>query len=172
MITSRGNVDFKLNHEVLRVVSRHSKSSSGPIELEFKVAAEMLETAPMTAHFDQLILAIDADSCLKLLRNEATFMEKRVLGNVKYLYDVTITHNDVDYMKKVRLPCCLLDASASCPAGSFMRLSTTRLITPQFHPRHPPRSVSRRRMHSSSRRRTLGLSIIPCNIPKTGQKSR
>lgn len=28
-------------------------------------------------------------------------MERRVLGGVKYLYDVTITHNDMDYMNKV-----------------------------------------------------------------------
>ncbi len=92
---------FKFNHEVLRVVSRNSKSGSGPVQIEYKVAADALETTPQTAYFDQIILAIDADSCLKLLRNEATFMEKRVLGNVKYLYDVTITHNDLQYMKKV-----------------------------------------------------------------------
>ena len=55
------------------------------------------------AYFDQIILAIDADSCLKLLHGEASFMEKRVLGNVKYLYDVTVTHNDLQYMEKVCL---------------------------------------------------------------------
>lgn len=90
------------------MVSRSHKSSDGPIQLEYKVAAETMETAPQTAHFDQLILAIDADSCLTLLGNEASFMEKRVLGNVRYLYDVTITHNDLSYMNKVRWPrsCC------------------------------------------------------------------
>lgn len=72
------------------------------MQIEYKVAADFMETSPQTAHFDQLILAIDADSCLKLLRNEASFLERRVLGNVKYLYDVTITHNDLSYMKKVR----------------------------------------------------------------------
>ena len=55
------------------------------------------------AYFDQIILAIDADSCLKLLHGEASFMEKRVLGNVKYLYDVTVTHNDLQYMVQHRL---------------------------------------------------------------------
>lgn len=102
-IASQGNVTFKFNHEVRCIVSRNSKDPKGPIQIEYIIAAESTETAPQTAHFDQLILAIDADSSLKLLRNEATFMEKRVLGNVKYLYDVTITHNDLQYMKKVCL---------------------------------------------------------------------
>ncbi|KAH9895234.1 FAD/NAD-P-binding domain-containing protein [Cubamyces lactineus] len=97
-VASRGNVTFKLNHEVLRVVSRTAKD--GPVQIEYKAAEGGLETEPQIAAFDELILAIDADSALKLLGNEATWIEKRVLGNVKYLYDVTITHNDLDYMKK------------------------------------------------------------------------
>jgi hypothetical protein len=100
-IASKGNVNFKFNHEVRRIISRTSKDPKGPIQIEYITVAESMETAPQIAHFDQLILAIDADSSLKLLHNEATFMEKRVLGNVKYLYDVTITHNDLQYMKKV-----------------------------------------------------------------------
>ncbi|KAI0364448.1 FAD/NAD-P-binding domain-containing protein [Pilatotrama ljubarskyi] len=96
---SRGNVDFKLNHEVIRVVSRTAKKD-GPVQIQYKVADGDLETAPQIAAFDELILAVDADSALKLLGKEATWMEKRVLGSVKYLYDVTITHNDLDYMQK------------------------------------------------------------------------
>jgi predicted NAD/FAD-binding protein len=33
--------------------------------------------------FDEIIMACDADTALKILGTEATFMEKRVLGNVK-----------------------------------------------------------------------------------------
>lgn len=44
----------------------------------------------------------DADSALKVLGKSATWKEKQVLGSVKYLYDVTITHNDLAYMKKVQ----------------------------------------------------------------------
>lgn len=42
----------------------------------------------------------DADTALKLLGKTATWQERQVLGNVLYLSDVTITHNDLDYMKK------------------------------------------------------------------------
>jgi predicted NAD/FAD-binding protein len=83
------------------VVTRSAKAKDGAIQIQYKDMSDNLEIEPQTAYFDQLILAIDADSCLKLLGNEATFLEKRVLGNVKYLYDVTITHNDLAYMKKV-----------------------------------------------------------------------
>lgn len=80
---------------------RPTLPSDGPVQIEYKVSDGGLETELQTAFFDEIILAIDADSALHLLGKEATWMERRVLGSVKYLYDVTITHNDVDYMKKV-----------------------------------------------------------------------
>ena len=106
-ISSRGNVDFKLGHEVCRVLSRNAKKD-GLVRIEYKEGEGEDASEPTIAVFDELILAIDADSALKVLGNEATWKEKRVLGSVKYLYDVTITHNDVDYMNKVsrsRLTC-------------------------------------------------------------------
>ncbi|KAG8848998.1 hypothetical protein FRB91_010324 [Serendipita sp. 411] len=51
-------------------------------------------------HFDEIILACDADTALKILGKDATFLERKVLGNVKYLYDVSITHSDQEYMEK------------------------------------------------------------------------
>ncbi|CAO1617070.1 unnamed protein product [Sympodiomycopsis kandeliae] len=52
--------------------------------------------------FDELIMACDADSALKILSagSGASWREKKVLGNVLYKWDVTVTHNDMDYMKK------------------------------------------------------------------------
>ncbi|OCH84894.1 FAD/NAD-P-binding domain-containing protein [Obba rivulosa] len=98
-IASRGNVTFKLNHEVLRVVSRSSKKQ-GTVQIEYKISDGEIETHPQSADFDELILAVDADSALKLLGKEASWMEKKVLGSVKYLHDVTITHYDLEYMQK------------------------------------------------------------------------
>jgi hypothetical protein len=56
-----------------------------------------------TAEFDYLILATDADSALTILGKEASWMERHVLGGVKYLHDLTVTHMDTDYMRKVPL---------------------------------------------------------------------
>lgn len=104
-IASQGHVTFNFKHQVTRIISRQAKpsdNSSGPVRIEFRISDGDLETDPQIVDFDELILAIDADSCLKLLGKQASWMEKRVLGNVKYLYDVTITHNDLNYMKRVR----------------------------------------------------------------------
>lgn len=54
-----------------------------------------------TAEFDSLILATDADNALTILGKEASWMERHVLGGVKYLHDLTVTHTDADYMRKV-----------------------------------------------------------------------
>lgn len=99
---SRGNVTFKLGHEVAEVTSRHAKgsSSSGSVHIKYKTSKDGQEIKE--EFFDELILAVDADSCLKLLGKQSTWMERKILGNVKYLYDVTITHNDLEYMRKVR----------------------------------------------------------------------
>lgn len=81
-VASRGNVEYKLNHEVTRVISRTAKKN-GPVQIEYKAADGGLEANVEVATFDELILAVDADAALKLLKSEATWMEKRVLGGVK-----------------------------------------------------------------------------------------
>ncbi|KZT71023.1 FAD/NAD(P)-binding domain-containing protein [Daedalea quercina L-15889] len=98
---SRGNVTFKLGQEVVEILSRHAKGNiaSDPVHVRSKITKDGQEDFQEDL-FDELILAIDADSCLKLLGKQSTWMERKVLGNVKYLYDVTITHNDLDYMRK------------------------------------------------------------------------
>ncbi|KAK0553030.1 hypothetical protein OC846_002646 [Tilletia horrida] len=50
--------------------------------------------------YDELILACDADSALKILGKNATWRERAVLGSVVYKWDVTYTHFDSEYMKK------------------------------------------------------------------------
>lgn len=49
--------------------------------------------------FDHIIFACDAETALKSLA-EPSWLERKVLGNVRYYDDVTITHQDVDYMNK------------------------------------------------------------------------
>ncbi|KZS98303.1 FAD/NAD-P-binding domain-containing protein, partial [Sistotremastrum niveocremeum HHB9708] len=94
-ITEAGNVTFKLGHEVHGVVQRKAANKGGVI-VEYKDPNGELHQES----FDEIILACDADSALKLLGKTATWKEKKVLGSVKYLYDVTITHNDLGYMQK------------------------------------------------------------------------
>ena len=53
-----------------------------------------------TESFDELILACDADTSLRLLGKGASWRERKILGSVAYKWDITTTHNDVEYMRK------------------------------------------------------------------------
>lgn len=49
--------------------------------------------------FDHIIFACDAETALKSLATP-TWLERKILGNVRYYDDITITHQDVEYMQK------------------------------------------------------------------------
>jgi hypothetical protein len=93
-IEEAGNVTFLLGHTVTRVVSRTKRRTV----LEFLVPHS---NERQTAEFDSLVLATDANNALTILGKEASWMERHVLGGVKYLHDLTVTHTDVVYMRKV-----------------------------------------------------------------------
>ncbi|KAL5523247.1 hypothetical protein ACEPAF_1514 [Sanghuangporus sanghuang] len=86
----------RLCTEVLQVLGRNSDN----VILRFKPANDQDEENSDVEYFDELIFAADADSCLKMLGDQASWMEKKVLGNVKYFYDISITHCDREYMEK------------------------------------------------------------------------
>jgi predicted NAD/FAD-binding protein len=50
--------------------------------------------------YDELVLCCLADTAKTVLGKQASWREKRVLGSAKFSDDITITHNDSDYMKK------------------------------------------------------------------------
>ena len=58
-IASRGNVEFKLNHPVLQVLSRTAKKD-GPVRIQYHVSDGDLQTEPQIAVFDELKFALNA----------------------------------------------------------------------------------------------------------------
>ncbi|KAI1079886.1 FAD/NAD(P)-binding domain-containing protein [Whalleya microplaca] len=50
--------------------------------------------------FDEIVMCCLADTSKKVLGRTASWKEKKVLGSAKFSDDITITHNDPDYMKK------------------------------------------------------------------------
>ncbi|RNA42037.1 flavincontaining amine [Brachionus plicatilis] len=61
----------------------------------------LVDQTGVLEEFDEVVFACDAETCLRLLgKNGASFMERKVLGNVKYYDDITVTHEDFDYMQK------------------------------------------------------------------------
>ena len=113
-----------------------------------------------TAEFDYLILATDADSALTILGKEASWMERHVLGGVKYLHDLTVTHMDTDYMRKVPLfppsPCSQHILTRHC-LSSTMRPSSDPSSSPRAQP-----TTSGSGARPTSARSTTPTSIRPC----------
>ncbi|KAI0068498.1 FAD/NAD-P-binding domain-containing protein [Artomyces pyxidatus] len=104
---SAGTVTFRFSHEVTRVVERSSKHAvleirgpaTGASSMDASDAGSSPEHVTQTETFDAIVLAVDADTALKLLSG-ASWLERKILGAVKYLRDVTITHTDANYMRK------------------------------------------------------------------------
>ena len=87
-------VEIRTSHELVQVLSR---SSSGVVVQSRPMGAEGDE---ITETYDELVLAVLADDAKRLLGAKAGFLEKRVLGSAKFFDDITVTHNDLDYMEK------------------------------------------------------------------------
>lgn len=84
-VQSRGNVVLRTQQQVTRVlrgdhVQLWSRSTGGT-DNEQRVRGPLgMET---NERFDELIMAVDADSALKILGENASWLEKKILGNVK-----------------------------------------------------------------------------------------
>ncbi len=50
--------------------------------------------------YDEIILCVLTDTAKRLLTPTISGMEKRVLGSAKFANDITVTHQDIDYMKR------------------------------------------------------------------------
>ncbi|TYJ51265.1 hypothetical protein B9479_008175 [Cryptococcus floricola] len=58
------------------------------------------DVSPSEEQYDELVLCCLADTAKKVLGKSASWKEKKVLGSATFSDDITITHNDSDYMKK------------------------------------------------------------------------
>ena len=53
-----------------------------------------------TEEYDEIVLCVLTDSAKRLLKPTITSLESRVLGSAKFANDITVTHQDIDYMKR------------------------------------------------------------------------
>jgi hypothetical protein len=118
----QGSIKVVLEREVTGI-KRHSRSR-GAIEVWSRPTKgtnnqqEVVDPGEEDVEtFDEIVFCTDADAALKILGDDAGWLEKRILGNVKvrcavlyntmlnstykYLWDVTVTHNDLKYMEQV-----------------------------------------------------------------------
>lgn len=96
-VSVNGNVTVESDCEVTSIErnTKAAKDKGGNILASIK-GGEREEV------FDELIFACDADSVLKILDagSGTTWKERKILGNVLYKWDITVTHHDWDYMCK------------------------------------------------------------------------
>ncbi|KAJ8108769.1 hypothetical protein ONZ43_g6324 [Nemania bipapillata] len=104
-LVSRG-VTVRLSTELTEIVQRDKHG----------VVVKLKPHRPMATHrnshnadpdapaaqesFDEIVLCCLADKAKELLGRTASWREKRVLDSAKFSDDITITHNDAEYMKK------------------------------------------------------------------------
>jgi len=113
-----GNIRINLDTEVTRVKRREKVELwSRPTKGTNNDQDVVDPGEEKSDQFDEMIMATDADAALRILGEDASWQEKKILGNVKvcaeriadshsnlrmqYLWDVTITHDDLEYMQKV-----------------------------------------------------------------------
>ncbi|PWN27582.1 nucleotide-binding domain-containing protein [Jaminaea rosea] len=109
-IEENGNVAVETSREVYEIHrgTKEAKKQGGHILAKTRRvnAKEEPLTGPDADErievFDELIMAADADSALKILSagSGPTWRERKVLGNVLYKWDVTVTHSDEEYMRR------------------------------------------------------------------------
>ncbi|KAM0786595.1 hypothetical protein ACM66B_002049 [Microbotryomycetes sp. NB124-2] len=101
VIESTGNVKIALKHEVTSVKRR--KNVTVRVRETEGTNNDQQVVGPKDEReevFDEIIFAGDASATLKILGDDASWLERKVLGNVLYLWDISVTHSDLDYMKK------------------------------------------------------------------------
>ncbi|WWD22893.1 hypothetical protein CI109_107388 [Kwoniella shandongensis] len=98
-------VTIRLNTELTAIQSR---SPTVKVMMKARRQEEDLHNAAgadqdLPSHeeeFDEIVLCILADTAKRLLGKTAGWMERFVLGRTKWSDDITVTHNDIDYIRK------------------------------------------------------------------------
>ncbi|KAK5134275.1 hypothetical protein LTR08_006819 [Meristemomyces frigidus] len=113
----KSGVNIRLSTEVTRVTKRdktgvtvkvisrtrakdgHNQDSAWvPNTVEGSNAdADAVET---TEHYDEIVLCVLTDTAARLLKPTITTLESKILGSAKFANDITVTHQDHEYMKK------------------------------------------------------------------------
>jgi len=98
-------VKVRLNTELTKILSRkptvrvHLRQRRQEADLHNTNLADQ-DIPPQEEEFDEIVLCTLADTSSRVLGKQGGWFEKWVLGNTKWSDDVTVTHTDLDYIKK------------------------------------------------------------------------
>ncbi|KAI1766924.1 FAD/NAD(P)-binding domain-containing protein [Hypoxylon sp. FL1150] len=103
-LVARG-VTVRLSTELTEIVQRNKRGvvvkikSRTPVPDGHNPTGGDLDAPTSEEAYDEIVLCCLADTAKKVLGRTASWKEKKVLGSAKFSDDITITHNDADYMK-------------------------------------------------------------------------
>ncbi|KAI7841052.1 hypothetical protein COHA_005280 [Chlorella ohadii] len=60
----------------------------------------VMDESGKTAQFDEVVFACGAEEAKRMLGADASWLERRLLGNVRYFNDLIVTHEDEEYMRR------------------------------------------------------------------------
>lgn len=89
--------EFKGNHKGTNPVEIRHRACNGVANTQLVHQPSEIQEK---SFFDEVIVCVDADNALKLFQTNSWHWERKVLGNVKYLWDISVTHSDLEYMRK------------------------------------------------------------------------
>lgn len=98
-LRSKG-VKIRLNTRAIKVIERGKSGvvvETRSVEADPRIDSEGNGERSITESFDHLVLCIHADDAKRILGKQATRLEKKALGGVKYYDDLTVTHTDASY---------------------------------------------------------------------------
>ncbi|GAA5966780.1 hypothetical protein JCM8115_002814 [Rhodotorula mucilaginosa] len=104
-LEARG-VNVRLNTEVTAVLERSSKGvrvttrARRPQPDHHNPSGADQDLPEKEEEYDELVLCVLADTAKEMLGKKARWIEKKILGVPKWSDDVTVTHNDTEYMRK------------------------------------------------------------------------
>ncbi|KAI0429071.1 FAD/NAD(P)-binding domain-containing protein [Xylaria sp. FL1042] len=104
-LVSRG-VTVRLSTELTEIVRRDNRGvvvrlkPRTPVPGHHNPNDADLDAPVNEESFDEIVLCCLADKAKEVLGRTASWRERRVLGSAKFSDDITITHNDAEYMKK------------------------------------------------------------------------
>lgn len=64
------------------------------------VGVTVTDESGHSAQFDEVVFACSAEEAKRMLGTDASWLERRLLGNVRYFNDLIVTHEDEEYMHK------------------------------------------------------------------------
>ncbi|EME44479.1 hypothetical protein DOTSEDRAFT_53565 [Dothistroma septosporum NZE10] len=113
----KAGVKIRLSTEVTRVTRRdkhgvtvkiisrtpaedgHNKNSAWA-QPDIEGSKADADAKEATEEYDEIVLCVLTDTAKRLLKETITGVESRVLGSAKFANDITVTHQDHEYMKR------------------------------------------------------------------------